>query len=89
MSPIPEKNEQDLRNPKKIPKTSVIPSNLITPGNNLKTEPKTGMEIDLLTLTATQLKREKRAQKVISNKTCRIPEPDDEPNHQPHKKTHD
>ncbi|KAG9285567.1 hypothetical protein G9A89_006555 [Geosiphon pyriformis] len=49
MSPIPKKNEQDLRKPKKTPKTSVTSSNLITPDDNLETKPKTGIEIDLST----------------------------------------
>ncbi|KAG9303561.1 hypothetical protein G9A89_018457 [Geosiphon pyriformis] len=84
-----KKNEQDLQKPKKMPKASVTPSNLTTPAENLETKPETGMTNDLLTLTATQLKREERAQKVTSKKTYRIPEPNNGPNHQPHKKTHD
>ncbi|KAG9289775.1 hypothetical protein G9A89_015355 [Geosiphon pyriformis] len=91
---MPKKNEQDLQKPKKMPKASVIPSNLTTPAKNLKTKPETEMTNDpsteiRLTSTVTQPKREEKAQKVISKKTCRIPEPDGEPNHQPHKKTHD
>ncbi|KAG9287238.1 hypothetical protein G9A89_008868 [Geosiphon pyriformis] len=46
MLPILEKNKQDLQKPKRTPKASVTPSNLITPDDNFETEPKTGMKID-------------------------------------------
>ncbi|KAG9290692.1 hypothetical protein G9A89_011655 [Geosiphon pyriformis] len=46
ISPIPEKNEQSLQNPKLTPKASATPNNLITPAKNATNKPEIDAGMD-------------------------------------------